>query len=88
MKALSPAFFARDDTVTPLVAALKGFAVAIVLAVVLGQIFGASGIAAAIALGAWSSALTLIRRGARELRILRSMPAHAGGCRVSSWPRL
>ena len=63
-KALSPAFFARDDTLTPLVAALKGLAVAIVLAVVLGQIFGASGIAAAIALGAWSSALTLIRRGA------------------------
>jgi putative peptidoglycan lipid II flippase len=31
---------------------------------VLGQIFGASGIAAGIALGAWSSALSLIRRGA------------------------
>jgi putative peptidoglycan lipid II flippase len=39
-------------------------AVAIVLAVVLGQIFGAGGIAASIALGAWSSALALIRRGA------------------------
>jgi putative peptidoglycan lipid II flippase len=64
VKALSPAFFARNDTLTPLWATLKGFAVAIVLGVVLGQISGASGIAASIALGAWSSALTLIRRGA------------------------
>ena len=64
VKALSPAFFARDDTSTPLWATLKGFAVAIVSSLVLGQIFGASGIAAGIALGAWSSALSLIRRGA------------------------
>ncbi len=35
VKALSPAFFAREDTLTPLLATLKGFAVAIVLAVVL-----------------------------------------------------
>ena len=64
VKALSPAFFARDDTLTPLWATLKGFAVAIVLAVVLGRLFGAGGIAASIALGAWSSAFALIRRGA------------------------
>ena len=64
VKALSPAFFARGDTTTPLFAALKGFAVAIVLAVVLGKIAGAAGIAAAIALGAWSNAFALIRRGA------------------------
>ena len=64
VKALSPAFFAREDTRTPLWATLKGFAVAIVLAVVLGHVYGASGIAAAIALGAWSSALSLLRRGA------------------------
>ena len=57
-------FFARGDTVAPLWATLKGCAVAIVLAIVLGQIFGASGIAAALALGAWSNAFTLIRRGA------------------------
>jgi putative peptidoglycan lipid II flippase len=61
VKTLSPAFFARDDTLTPLFATLKGFAVAIVLAVVLGHVYGASGIAASIALGAWSSAFTLIR---------------------------
>ena len=64
VKALSPAFFARSDTLTPLFAALKGFVVAIVLAVILGHVYGAGGIAASIALGAWSSATTLIRHGA------------------------
>ena len=62
IKALSPAFFARGDTVTPLLATLKGVAVAIVLAIVFDQIYGVSGIAASIALGAWSTAFTLIRR--------------------------
>jgi putative peptidoglycan lipid II flippase len=63
VKALSPAFFARGDTVTPLWATLKGLAVTIVLAVVLGRLFDVRGIAAAIALGAWSGALVLIRNG-------------------------
>ena len=70
VKALSPAFFAREDTLTPLVATLKGVVFALVLAVLLGHWFGASGIAAAIALGAWSTALTLIRQGRRNLRVL------------------
>jgi putative peptidoglycan lipid II flippase len=64
VKSLSPAFFAREDTRTPLFATLKGLVVAIFLAIVLGRLFGASGIAASIALGAWSSAFSLIRRGA------------------------
>jgi putative peptidoglycan lipid II flippase len=64
VKALSPGFFARDDTATPLLATLKGLAVAIVLALLLGQFFGAAGIAASIAIGAWSNAVALIRRGA------------------------
>lgn len=64
VKALSPAFFAREDTLTPLLATLKGVVLALALAVVLGHFFGAGGIAAAIALGAWSTAVTLIRRGA------------------------
>jgi putative peptidoglycan lipid II flippase len=63
IKALSPAFFAREDTVAPLLATLKGLAITILLAIVLGQLFGASGIAASIALGAWNNALALIRRG-------------------------
>jgi putative peptidoglycan lipid II flippase len=64
VKALSPAFFARHDTRTPLLATLTGFAVAIVAALVLGRLFGAAGIAAGVALGAWSNAFSLIRRGA------------------------
>jgi putative peptidoglycan lipid II flippase len=64
VKALSPAFFARDDTATPLWATLKAIVVVIAAALVLGRLFGASGIAAAIALGAWSNALSLIRHGA------------------------
>jgi putative peptidoglycan lipid II flippase len=63
IKALSPAFFARGDTVTPLWATLKGLAVTVVLAIVLGRLFGVRGIAAAIAFGGWSSALLLIRHG-------------------------
>lgn len=64
VKALSPAFFARHDTMMPLLATLKGTVVAIVAGFVLGRLFGAGGIAAAIACGAWSSALSLIRHGA------------------------
>jgi putative peptidoglycan lipid II flippase len=63
IKALSPAFFARSDTVTPLWATLGGLAVTISLAIVLGRLFDVRGIAAAIALGAWSGALMLIRNG-------------------------
>jgi putative peptidoglycan lipid II flippase len=64
VKALAPAFFARSDTTTPLLAALKGFAVAIILSIVFGQISGIAGIAAGVACGAWNNAFTLIRRGA------------------------
>jgi putative peptidoglycan lipid II flippase len=64
VKALSPAFFAREDTLTPLLATLKAIVVAIAAAFLFGHIFGASGIAAGIALGAWSNALALIRKGA------------------------
>jgi putative peptidoglycan lipid II flippase len=64
VKALSPAFFAREDTLTPLLATLKAIVVAIAAAFLLGHLFGANGIAAGIALGAWSNALSLIRKGA------------------------
>lgn len=66
IKALSPAFFARGDTMTPLLATTKGFVVAIALAVLLGHFFGASGIAASVATGAWSSAVSLLRKGTSE----------------------
>jgi putative peptidoglycan lipid II flippase len=63
VKALSPAFFARHDTMTPLWATGTGVVVAIASALLFGRLYGADGIAAGIALGAWSSALSLIRRG-------------------------
>ena len=62
-KALAPAFFARDNTVTPLVAVLKGILLALATAYLFGHFFGVEGIAAGIALGSWSSALGLIREG-------------------------
>lgn len=61
LKTLSPAFFARGNTMIPLLATLKGIAVAIVLAVIFGRMFGIGGIAAAVALGAWSNAASLAR---------------------------
>jgi putative peptidoglycan lipid II flippase len=64
VKALSPAFFAREDTLAPLRATLKAIVVAIVCSVLLGHFFGPTGIAAGIALAAWSNALSLIRHGA------------------------
>jgi len=63
VKTLSPAFFAREDTYAPLIATLTGIVVAIVLALLLGHFLGASGIAAAIAGGAWCNALSMIWRG-------------------------
>jgi putative peptidoglycan lipid II flippase len=60
-KTLSPAFFARGNTMTPLLATLKGLAVAIASAVALGWLFGVGGIAMAMALGAWSNAASLAR---------------------------
>jgi putative peptidoglycan lipid II flippase len=63
IKALSAAFFARGDTATPSWATLKGLAVTIAVAIVLGHLFDVRGVAAAIALGAWSSAFDLIRKG-------------------------
>jgi putative peptidoglycan lipid II flippase len=65
IKALSPAFFARGDTATPLWATLKALGVTVVAAIVLGRWFEVRGISAAIALGAWSGALVLIRHGLR-----------------------
>jgi putative peptidoglycan lipid II flippase len=43
VKALSPAFFAREDTMTPLSSALKGVVLAIAAAFLLSQWYGADG---------------------------------------------
>jgi putative peptidoglycan lipid II flippase len=66
-KALAPAFFARDNTTAPLVAMLKGIVLAMAACFFFGHLFGPEGIAAGIALGAWSSALSLLRETAATL---------------------
>jgi len=63
IKALSPAFFARGDTTTPLWATLKGLVVTVISSIVLGRLFGVAGISVAVAFGAWSNAFALIRSG-------------------------
>jgi putative peptidoglycan lipid II flippase len=64
VKALSPAFFARDNTHTPLLATLAGLAVALGAALLLRPWLGTTAIATGIALAAWSSAGVLAARGA------------------------
>ncbi len=64
VKALSPSFFAREDTATPLMAGAAGLVVAIPAAFAFDRLFGASAVAAGVALGGWSSAVFLILRGA------------------------
>lgn len=64
VKVLSPAFFAREDTKTPLVATVLGVVVAVICGLVFGHAYGASGVAASISLGAWFCAGILGWRGA------------------------
>ncbi|UYO54286.1 murein biosynthesis integral membrane protein MurJ [Rhodopseudomonas palustris] len=71
----SAAFFAREDTRTPLVATLISVAVALVAAVLLGRLFGAVGVAAAISLGAWSNAALLLGRGVQRFGVTIDAPA-------------
>jgi len=62
-KTWAAAFFAREDTRTPLLATVVAVGIAFAAALLLGRIAGAAGIAAAIALGAWSNAALLLGRG-------------------------
>ncbi|NEV75599.1 murein biosynthesis integral membrane protein MurJ, partial [Rhodopseudomonas sp. BR0C11] len=71
----SAAFFAREDTRTPLVATLISVAVALVAAVLLGRLFGAAGVAGAISLGAWSNAALLLGRGVQRFGVTIDAPA-------------
>jgi len=59
VKTFSPVFFAREDTATPMRAALFGFAIAIVGSLALMPVFGHVGIAFAIAFSGWASAILL-----------------------------
>lgn len=64
VKTLSPAFFARNDTETPLIATLVGLASTVVAGFALKPSFGATGVAGAIVIGAWCCAVVLLWRGA------------------------
>jgi putative peptidoglycan lipid II flippase len=59
VKALSAVFFAREDTATPLRAALVGFLVAVGASLALMTLIGHVGIAAAAALSGWVGAAVL-----------------------------
>ncbi len=59
VKALAPAFYARGDTMTPMLATLVGLGAAVAAALALDRAYGVAGIAAGLALGAWSGALVL-----------------------------
>jgi putative peptidoglycan lipid II flippase len=63
VKVLAPAFFAREDTKTPLMATIFGIATAVVCGMFFGRAYGVSGVAASISLGAWFCAGVLAWRG-------------------------
>lgn len=56
VKTFSPIFFAREDTATPMRAALFGFIIAIVGSLALMPVLGHVGVALAIAASGWASA--------------------------------
>lgn len=101
IRILAPAFFARDDTRTPMTFALVSVAVNAALAIGLFNLgMGIAGIAAAVSAAAWSNALllaaTLWRRGdyrpssAAVSRLSRIALASAGLALVvgvASWAR-
>jgi putative peptidoglycan lipid II flippase len=58
-KTLAPAFFARGDTRTPMLATIAALGATIAAALALHHAHGVAGIAAGIALGAWVGALLL-----------------------------
>jgi putative peptidoglycan lipid II flippase len=59
VKTFSPVFFAREDTATPMRAALFGFAIAITGSVILMPVLGHVGIAIATAVSGWAAAAML-----------------------------
>lgn len=67
IKALTPGFFAREDTKTPVKIAVVAMVANVALAVALMQVLAHVGIALATALSAWFNAITLgillVRRG-------------------------
>lgn len=67
VKAFSPIFFAREDTATPMLAALAGFAVALAGSLLLMPGFGHVGVAVAAGVSGWVSAGVLAGIIARRI---------------------
>ena len=81
---LARAFYARQDTATPVAAAVGAVAVNCTLAVILVGPLGLPGIAVAIAIAAWLEALALLailHRSAAALRARRPRPGRRRGGR-------
>lgn len=80
IKTLTPGFFAREDTKTPVKVAVIAMISNVVLALVLMQVLAHVGIALATALSSWFNAialaLLLVRRGhiAFDIRLRRCVP--------------
>ncbi len=70
-KTLSPLFYAREDTRTPMIAVLAGVITAGLAAYAAMPVYNAAGVAGAIVLGAWITALMLTVAAAtmRQLRL-------------------
>ncbi len=80
IKVLAPAFFARQDTATPVKIALAAMAVNLILTLLLMQFLAHVGIALATSIAGWVNALTLLsllirrRHFALDRRARRSLP--------------
>jgi putative peptidoglycan lipid II flippase len=59
VKSFSPVFFAREDTKTPMLAAIAGFVIAVAGSLALLPVMGHVGIAVAIAASGWATAALL-----------------------------
>jgi putative peptidoglycan lipid II flippase len=67
VKTFSPVFFAREDTATPMRAAIFGFLIAITGSVILMPVLGHVGIALATAVSGWAAAAMLAVKIARHI---------------------
>jgi len=79
VKAMAPAFYARDEVASPFIAALCGLAVTIVLAWTLSGTMGLTAVAIGVASSGWTAALYL---ALREPADLRRGAAKGGGWRA------